>query len=47
MSTKKNNTNTNKQNGRGSVKNESARSLPPTQKRPPMPKTKPSKPSKS
>ncbi len=47
MSTKKNSTNVNKQNGRGSVKNESARSLPPTHKRPPMPKTKPAKPSKS
>lgn len=47
MSIKKNNTNTNKQNGRNSVKKESARSLPPTRKRPHMPKTKPSKANKS
>ena len=46
MATKNNNTNGNKQSGRGTVSNESAKSLPPTQKKPPIPKVKPSKSSK-
>lgn len=39
MATRKNTNNENRNYGR--AKNESARSLPPTQKKPPMPKVKP------
>lgn len=41
-----NNVNGNKQNGKSRISNQSAKSLPPTQKRPPVPKVKPSKSSK-
>jgi hypothetical protein len=46
MATKNNNTNGNKGSRRDTVSNDSAKSLPPTYRKPPVPKVKPSKSSK-